>query len=172
MFRQPKPATALRSTRLCVLAALMVVGLSSAGTLADEADRRHIYVTWPPVEPDKCIAAWLIKTYVETNAVFKFVPGGTSVTNGIPFDIPGSKYIRNQRRSASEAVINIHDIQDPKALALGQLARKLELGFWHMTFTEKEQPLADKLLELWKSKSEPEQVLRQSFQLIDEWSPD
>ena len=106
----------------------------------------HTFVTWDTLEPDKVIAAWLIKTHVDTNAVFQFVSTGTPIEKGVPFDIPGSSYARDHRHSASEQVLRIHAIRDPKAAALGRLARKLELGRWHAVFTDPEKPLADALL--------------------------
>ena len=131
----------------------------------------HNYVTWDRIEPDNCIAAWLIKSYVDTNAVFCFVPKGTAITNGIAFDVPGAKYARDQRRSTSEAVIEIHQIKNAKAIALGVLARKLELGLWHATFSAKEEPLAHQLQELQKSSSKSEILLEAAFRLLDVWTP-
>lgn len=129
------------------------------------------YVTWDTVEPDKCIAAWLIRAHVDPSAEFVFVASGAPVGNGIRFDIPGSRYARDHRRCASEAVIEIHGIRDAKAVALGRLARKMEMGMWCAAFTEKEAPLAEKLTVLWESKAPCEQRLAESFASLDAWEP-
>lgn len=129
------------------------------------------YVTWSTIEPDKCIAAWLIKTHVNTNAIFAFVPKGAAITGGIPFDAPGSKYVRDHKRSASEVVIAIHRIREPKPLALGRLARKLEIGLWHASFTDKEAPLAEKLMRLSNDRRPPLAVLKEAFKVLADWQP-
>ena len=131
----------------------------------------HTYVTWDTIEPDKCIAAWLIKTHVATNAVFTFLPKGTKITGGIPFDVPGSKIVRDARRSASEVLIDRHKIKDAKARSLGALARKMELGFWHASYTRREQPLAEKLRQLAKDPREPHAVLMDAFAALSAWKP-
>lgn len=149
-----------------------VVGIAMlAASLLTARAQEPVFVTWDTVEPDKCIAAWLIKTHVHTNAVFRFVPKGSPVTHGIPFDIPGSTYLRDARRSASEVVIDRHGITDPKAVALGRIARKFELGRWHAVFTERERPLADELSRLWQSEDEPKTVLQAAWAALDKWAP-
>jgi len=152
---------------LCALVLLAAVCRIHAAT---SPGHKH-YVTWPPVEPDKSIAIWLMKTYVDPEATFEFVRKGSSPTNGIAFDIPGSVYIRNHRRCASEIVIHRHHIEDAKATALGALARKMEMNFWYATYTEREQPLADALMKLWQSDKQPEEVLEQALVILDEWQP-
>lgn len=128
-----------------------------------------LYVTWQPLEPDRCISAWLLKTYVNSNAVFKIIEKGHDVTNGIPFDVPGSHYVRDARRSGSEAIIALHDIRDPKALALGRLARKLELGAWHATFTDNELPLVQDLREISQAPGDPKVLLDRAMETIQLW---
>ena len=150
--------------------ALTVVGLLlKTPTLTAESD---VYVSWPPIEPDKCIAAWLLKTYVNTNAQFMFDEKGSTTTEGILFDIPGSKYIRGAKKCASEAVIEIHEIKEPKAIALAELARKLELGFWHATYTSSEKALAGKLQALRESKATPRDAMIEGLETISAWVRD
>ena len=130
-----------------------------------------MYVTWPPLEPDKCVAAWLLKVHVDRDAKFVFLMKGTPVSNGIAFDVPGSKYIRNHRHSTSEVVIHLHDIKDTKAVTLGQLARRIELGFWHATFTDNEQPLVSKLSEIKATRTNHAEALVKAFAALDAWEP-
>ena len=152
---------------MLILALAATSGLWMAGAQAGAPT----YVTWETIEPDKCIAAWLIRTHVATNAVFKFVPKGTPITNGIPFDVPGSTLVRDARRSASEVVIDRHKIKDAKALSLGRLARKMELGFWHASYTQREQPLAEKLRQFAKDPRESHVVCMDAFAALSAWKP-
>ncbi|MBU0677022.1 MAG: chromate resistance protein [Verrucomicrobia bacterium] len=125
-----------------------------------------LYVTWPPVEPDKCVAAWIIKSYVQTNASFHFIERGTTVTNGIVFDVPGSDYIRDHRLCASEKVVTKHGIKNSQALAAADLARRIEIGFWHAEFTEKERVVVDELRSIQTATNAPEVKLQRAFNLL------
>lgn len=140
-----------------------------SGTRAQVESSNHIFVSWTPLEPDMCIAAWLYKNHVDPAAEFRFVPRGAVITNGIPFDVPGSRYVRDHKRSASEWVIENHRLADPKAAALGALARKLELGFWNAVYSDAEQPLIDSLKSILGSPASPNAALEQSFTLLDAW---
>ena len=153
------------STCMC-LATLLFSMVARPCPAADES----VYVSWPPVEPDTCIAAWLIKSFVDTNAVFRFVPKGNPVENGIPFDIPGSRYVRDHKRSASEAVLELHHIDDHKARAAAALARKLELAFWNAAFTEEERPLVSRLRAILADPSSPDAALAEALNALGIWS--
>jgi len=153
---------------LSIWIALWISGL--AGTLV-AVNSTHRYITHPPIEPDKCISAWLIKRHVDLEAVFDFIARGVRATNGIPFDIPGSSYLRNHKMCASETVVQRHRITNPKALALASLARKLEIGFWCAQFDETEKPLADALLAIWRRDGNPQADLAEGLHLLDQWEP-
>ena len=162
---RPRRRTPIDRTLIFVLIALPLVFLS----LRCHGDD-NLYVSWQPLEPDKCIAAWLIKTYVNTNAQFDFLERGAEITNGVPFDVPGSRYVRSHRRSASEAVTDIHRINDPRAFALADIARRLDIGFWHSTFSVEEKALANKLIHLSTSPtSSARSLLDEVLAILDQW---
>ncbi len=155
--------------RTLVAVALMTLsGYQTTGNAADGTNET-LYVTWPPIEPDKAIAAWLIKTFVSPGARFVFVERGTAVTEGIPFDIPGSKFIRDQRRCTSEAIIGSFNIQDEKATRLAALARQIEIAYWAASFTEAENSLIIKIGATSAATTNYEDGLTQAIKLVDEW---
>jgi hypothetical protein len=122
------------------------------------------------MEPDKIIAAWLIKTHVDPRAVFTFVAKGTEVTNGVPFDVPESVYVRDHKRSASEIIAEENGIHDSKALFLAAFARKTEFGMWQATFSDQERQLLDQLQKFKESPSTGES-LEAAMRLLDQFQP-
>lgn len=155
--------------RTVAMAILMAwCGLHVTGNAADGTNGT-LYVTWPPIEPDKAIAAWLIKTFVNPDARFVFVERGISVSEGIPFDIPGSAYIRDQRRCTSEAIIQSFNIQDEKAGQLASLARRIEFAYWATSFTEEETYLINRIGNISSAATNYESALSRAFELIDKW---
>lgn len=153
-----------------VFAIIIWVGLASP-SIAAEKDLNGPYVTWPPIEPDKAVAAWLIKKYVAPDARFVFVERGTSISQGIPFDVPGSKYVRDQHRCASETIIQSYRIQDDKASQLANLARRVEIAYWCASFTEAENTLIDNIRNVSAAVTNNESGLMQAVKLVDEWTP-
>ena len=148
---------------LCVLAVLI-----PRITMGNEQEAKH-FVSWPPLEPDKCIAAWLMKTYVNTNTSFSFLPKGTTPTNGIPFDIPGSNWSRDHRYCVSEKVMQKSKVTPPEALALIELSRKAEMGFWAASFSQRETELIEQLKQLQLTEMDYSDQLQSAFSIIETW---
>lgn len=136
-------------------------------SLFAEDSPKSPYITWPPIEPDKTIAAWLIKMHVDTDARFVFAERGTTVSNGIPFDVPGSQYARDHRRCTSEAVIQLHDIQDEHALKLADLARRIEMAYWAAEFTTEETLIITKISHISSTTTNIETGFSEAMQLLD-----
>ena len=101
------------------------------------------------MEPDKIGTAWLIKRYVDTSAVFHFVPKDSTKDNAIPFDLPNSKYRRYPRMSASMSVIKFHNIKDPKAKQFALLMDEMLL----------DEMLAEEAMHAKKSESHDEEMM-------------
>ena len=47
-------------------------------------DKRLVFCTWEGFEVDKCASIWLIKRFVDNNAVINFFPKGEAIKKGIP----------------------------------------------------------------------------------------
>lgn len=151
---------------------VMLLTLVSSLLLGECLSDDDLYVTWPPLEPDKAIAAWLLRQYINTNAVFQFLEKGAAISSGISFDIPGSAYIRDHRMCTSEKVLAVHGIEDPIAHKLGILARKIEITQWYASYTDEEQALVDRLVHLSTMDSALlTNNLSACFTAIEAWSP-
>lgn len=96
----------------------------------------HLYVTWKGLEPDKIASAWLIKRFVDQKAVFRFVPKGTPIKEGIPFDTPFSKLARSHNRSTFESILDAVKAEDPVLREVGLIVRDIEVNTWGKKTTE------------------------------------
>jgi len=92
----------------------------------------HVYVSWDTMEFDKCLAAWLIVRFVDKDAQFRFVPKGTELIEGIPFDIPGADWARKHRTCTSQYVLELIDDPDPTIERIVSIAAQIELNFWQL----------------------------------------
>src|SRR5690242_223314 len=80
------------------------------------------WVTWEQVGVDRMACAWLIKTYVDAQAEFLFVPEDTKpLPEGAePFDIPGARLSHHLGHCTFATKLAAYDLHDP---VLEQIAR-------------------------------------------------
>jgi hypothetical protein len=89
-------------------------------------------VTWDTMEFDKCVSAWLIVRFIDANAQFAFVPQGTEVVTGMPFDIPGAEWSRKHRKCTSQCILESINNPDPAIGKIVSIASETELNFWQL----------------------------------------
>ena len=89
-----------------------------------------VFSTWEGFEADKCASIWLIKRFIDKNAVIKFFPKGESVKEGIPFDTPDAKFRRYHNMSAFESLLKHYNLQDPKLIYIGKIIHDIEVNIW------------------------------------------
>lgn len=95
----------------------------------------HVYTTWEGTELDKCASVWLIKRFVDKQAVFRTLPRGKAVTSGIPFDTPDSRYRRDRGTSTFAAIVSRHKIADPALERLSKIVWDVEINVWDKKVT-------------------------------------
>jgi hypothetical protein len=124
-----------------VIAVLLVTAtavflMRRGGTLKSELGQppatEHLYVTWDTMEFDKCVSAWLIVRFIDANAQFTFVPQGTEVVKGIPFDIPGAEWSRKNRKCTSQCILESINKPDDAIRKIVSIASETELNFWQL----------------------------------------
>jgi hypothetical protein len=73
------------------------------------------WVTWEQVGVDRMACAWLIRTYLDPQAEFLFVPEGTKpLPDGAkPFDIPGVGFSHRGGRCSFAALLAAYALHDP-----------------------------------------------------------
>lgn len=128
----------------------------------------HIYTTWENMEIDKCSSAWLIKRFIDKNASFKFVPKGTLITEGIPFDVPEAEIRRYNNMSAFEYIIRKNKINDPALQKMAEIIHDIEINYWGKKKYEESQKINDAVQEIIRTSKTAEESLARSFKFFNE----
>src|SRR3954451_23543475 len=73
------------------------------------------WVTWETVGVDRMACAWLIRRFVDPDAVFVFVPAGqTPLPDGAePFDIPGVRLSHHRGHCSFHTFLDEYKLADP-----------------------------------------------------------
>lgn len=87
------------------------------------------YYTWDGIGPDKWAAIWLIKTKIDPEANIQLVPIGSTLREGIGFDIPSSAFNRDTRTTFSK-LIEHYQLRDPALFELSQIVTDIEILSW------------------------------------------
>ena len=133
-----------------------------------QAGNNHIYSTWDVLELDSCASAWLIKTFVDKQAEFKFYPKGDLITEGEAFDTPDAKMKRTQRKSTFENMLDEYKIKDPALEKIAQMIHVVEIDFWACEPDAQTRQLKEKIIMIGKEVKDPHEILERSFMVMDE----
>ena len=104
------------------LCCLLISSVSMAGG-------QH-YITYSPWETDSVLVAWLIKNYVDKQAVFSAVPKGDEIPKEFAINTPNSPFRRNARFTAFDAAVRIHEVKEECVLKIQPIIRLLEMAPW------------------------------------------
>jgi hypothetical protein len=129
----------------------------------------QLYVTWDTLETDKLASIWLVKRFIDPAARFEFVPKGTLITNGIPFDTPESEFRRYHAISCFQSVLRHHSISNAALVRVGEITHDIEINFWgEKRFAEStglERRINDIIA---RSPARPDLCMAESFAVLDE----
>ena len=82
------------------------------------------------METDNLASAWLIKRFVDPGARFDFVPKGTLVTNGTPFDMPCAEFRRYPTLSCFQSILQKNALTNAVLLRIGDITHDIEINYW------------------------------------------
>lgn len=73
------------------------------------------WVTWENIAVDRMACGWLIRRFIDSKAVFKFIQAGTKPKpdGAKPFDIPGVPYSHHRGHCSFYAMIKAFKLTDP-----------------------------------------------------------
>jgi hypothetical protein len=72
------------------------------------------WVTWQGVKIDRIGCAWLIRRFIDPDAVFHFIARyGPPPTDATPFDIPGVRFSHHEGAATFRALLSAHGLRDP-----------------------------------------------------------
>jgi hypothetical protein len=116
-----------------------------------------IFSTWEGFEADKCASIWLIKRFIDKNAIIKFFPKGEIIKEGIPFDTPDAKFRRYHNLTTFGSLLKHYHLQDPKLIYIGRIIHDIEINIWErkvMSETYKVQEEIDHIIRSSRSNDE------------------
>lgn len=87
---------------------------------------------------DRIACPWLIKNFVDKEAVFIYVPkedvfNAAKALNGIPYDIPGALYSHYGEECTFDYIIKKHTITDPALLQIALIVRGADTDRFDLT---------------------------------------
>ncbi|GAC1524684.1 MAG: hypothetical protein NVS2B16_33270 [Chloroflexota bacterium] len=73
------------------------------------------WITWEQVGVDRMACAWLIRTRIDPDADFVFVPAGSipRPEEGEPFDLPGVRLSHRRGHATFHTLLAEYDLRDP-----------------------------------------------------------
>lgn len=76
---------------------------------------------------DRCASIWLIRTFIDKDAVFEFISREDPIPKGaIPFTLPGAKIAPKNGRTTFDALLEKHIITDPVVIEIQKIIRDAE----------------------------------------------
>lgn len=146
----------------------MALALLSAVPLAGK-ETNHLYTTGTIIEIDRCASAWLIKRYVDAEAIFKFIPDGELVTEGVAFDTPDAALSRNHSQSTFEVIKAAYKIDDPRVIQLAMHVHDLEINYWGKKKFNRSEKIALELNRIIKTAKNSREALNGCFDYLDQF---
>ena len=76
---------------------------------------------------DRCASIWLIKTFIDRDAVFEFISREEPVPEGaLPFTLPGAELSPKNGRTTFDALVEKYEIRDPTVAQIQRIIRDAE----------------------------------------------
>ena len=126
-----------------------------------------MYSSWNNLEVDKCASAWLLVTFVDSQAVFRFCPEGEPIKEGIPFDTPESKFRRTHNGTAFEAIMDAFKVTDPIIRRIADIIRDIEINIWGKKKYEISSELNLKINQIIRDSATADEALKRSCKIFD-----
>jgi hypothetical protein len=163
----------IKTSFTLILECALLIMLVLAGTFSrpvramSEEPEQHVFSTWEGFEVDKCASIWLIKRFVDTNAIFRFFPKGETLTTGIPFDTPDAQLRRYHNLSTFESVLARYHMVDPKLLHIGKIVHDIEINIWEKKVMPETVNVQETVNGIIKNAKDNEEVIEQSMKYFD-----
>jgi hypothetical protein len=88
-----------------------------------------LWITRPRPHIDRTACAWLIRRFVDSDAVFGFAPDPAEAgrVGGTPFDMPGVELGHQEGRCSFESVIHRYGLSDPALERIAAMVHDADL---------------------------------------------
>ncbi len=134
-------------------------------TLAEE--KELVFSTWDGFEVDKCASIWLIKRFIDENAVIKFFPKGEIIKEGIAFDTPDAIFKRYHNMSTFESLLKHYKLKDPKLIYIGKIIHDIEVNTWEKKIFEETLIVQDAVNKIIWNVKDRNEVIQKSCKYFD-----
>ena len=126
-----------------------------------------VFYTWEGFEVDKCASIWLIKRFIDRDAIINFLPKGEMINKGILFDTPDAKLRRYYNMSTFETILKSYKLEDPKLVHIGKIIHDIEVNTWEKKVFDETLKVQDTINNImWHSKSSKE-VIKKTLEYFD-----
>ncbi len=123
---------------LCVLFGLSLIAADSYRSYARSLPPSppayigpHLYTSWDVPEPDRIVAMWVTKRFVDPQASFYFIRPFEVIRYGQPFDVPEAEIRRHGIRSATQFLLEQRGLNsDAKLNTLARMTYLNEVTPW------------------------------------------
>lgn len=106
----------------------------------------HLYTTWDVPEPDRVVAMWVMRRFVEPRAQFHFVKPFEAIKYGRPFDLPEASIRRHGVESATQFLVRQNRLDaDARLRVLARMTYLTEVTPWMLASDPEAGRLAEQL---------------------------
>ena len=76
---------------------------------------------------DRCASIWLVKSFIDGDAVFEFISRKEPIPEGaVPFTLPGAELSPKEGRTTFDALVEKYEIKDPTVAQIQGIIRDAE----------------------------------------------
>ena len=87
-----------------------------------------LWVTRHEPHVDRCASIWLIKSFIDKEAVFEFISRESEIPEGaVAFTLPKAELKPTETQTTFEMLIQRYDVSDPVVLGIGRIIRDFEI---------------------------------------------
>ena len=126
-----------------------------------------VFSTWEGFEVDKCASIWLVKRFVDENAVIRFFPKGEAIKEGIPFDTPDAKFRRYHNLSTFESLLKHYDLKAPKLVYIGKIVHDIEVNIWERKVFDETRLVQEAVAGIISDSKNSDDVIEKSCKYFD-----
>jgi hypothetical protein len=152
----------------CKILLVHLVVFSIAGFQTVAADTQpSTFSTWEGFEVDKCASIWLIKGFVDQDAIIKFYPKGEPIKKGIPFDTPDAKLRRYHNMSTFESILKHYQLNDPKLIYMGKIIHDIEVNVWERKLMQETYPVKEQVNKIISNSTGNTEIIEKSVKYFN-----
>jgi len=141
--------------------------LSSSVSWAEGKMDEHIFSSWDIFEVDKCASIWLIKRFVDKDALFLFSPKESFVLKGAAFDVPDADFRRYHNMSTYQSILKYYKLNDSVLVKIGKRIFDIEVNYWGDKFFDDSKQIETEVKDIIEKNKNHQVVVNKSLFYFD-----